>query len=64
MHKALRDDLGVKPSKMLHRQELTANHEGPKMQGNPQGDGRRQAAEPRVHGREEILHPAVGKPAK
>ena len=26
MHQALRDDLGVKPFKMLHRQELTANH--------------------------------------
>ena len=33
------------------------------MQGNP-GDCRRHAAEPRVHGREEIRHPAGGKPAK
>ena len=34
------------------------------MQRNPPGDGRRHAAEPRVHGREEILHRAGGKPAK
>ena len=26
MHQVLRDDLGVKPFKMLHRQELTNNH--------------------------------------
>ena len=26
MHQVLRNDLGVKPLKMLHRQELTANH--------------------------------------
>ena len=26
MHQVLRDDLGVKPFKMLHRQDLTINH--------------------------------------
>ena len=26
MHQVLREDLGVKPFKLLHRQELTANH--------------------------------------
>ena len=39
-------------------------YEGPKLQGNPLGDGRRHAAEPRVHGREEIRHPAGSKTAK
>ena len=34
------------------------------MQGNPPRDSRRDAAEPRVHGREEIRQPAGGKPAK
>ena len=34
------------------------------MQVNPPGDSRRHSAEPRVHGREEILHPSGGKPAK
>ena len=34
------------------------------MHGNPPGDSRQHAAEPRVHGRKEIRHPAGGKPAK
>ena len=42
----------------------SCGHEGLKTQGNPPGDSRRHAAELRVHGREEIRHPAGGKPAK
>ena len=42
----------------------SCGHEGPKMQGNPPEVGRRHAADPRVYGREEILHLAGGKPAK
>ena len=34
------------------------------MQEDPPGDVRQHAAEPRVHGREEIRHVAGGKPAK
>ena len=34
------------------------------MQRNPPGDSRWHAAEPRIHGREEIQHPAVGRIAK
>ena len=32
----------------------TCSHEGPKLQGNPPGDGQRHATKPRVHGREKI----------
>ena len=42
----------------------SCGHHDPKMQENPPGDGQRHAAEPRVHGREEIRHPVGGKPAK
>ena len=34
------------------------------MQENRAGDGQRRDAKPRIHGREEIRHPAGGKPAK
>ena len=44
--------------------DQSCGHEGPKMQRNPPGDGRWHAAEPRVHRREGIRHPAGGKPAK
>ena len=39
-------------------------HEGSKVKGSCPGYSRRHAAEPRVHGREKIRHPAGGKPAK
>ena len=42
----------------------SCGHEGLKMQGNPPGDGRRHAAEPRVNGREKNQHPVDDKPAK
>ena len=42
----------------------SCSHEGPKMQENPPGHGRRHAAETRVYGQEGIRHPAVGKLAK
>ena len=63
MHKMLRDDLGLKLFKMLHRQELTARDtamRAKKIQRNRPGDTLRHAAEPRVHGREEIRYPAGG----
>ena len=44
--------------------DQSCGHDGPKMQGNPLGDGQRHAAEPRVHGRQESRHPAGVKPAK
>ena len=54
MHPVLRDDLVVKPFKMLHRQELTPNYVAmrAKMQENSSGDRRLHATEPRVQGRE------------
>ena len=48
----------------MYRPEFNLTPEGKKMQGNPPGDGRQHAAEPRVHGGEEIRHPAGGKSAK
>ena len=42
----------------------SCGYEGLKILGNLPRDGRRHAAEPRVHGREDIRHPAGGKPAK
>ena len=40
----------------------SCSHGDPKMLRNLPGDGRRHAAELRVHGQEEIQHPAGGKP--
>ena len=67
LQQVLRDDREVKPFKMLHRQELKDNHvvmRVQNIQGNSSEDGRRHAAEPRVHGCEEFRHPAGDKPAK
>ena len=57
MHRVLKGNLEVKLFKMLHRQELTANHvvlRAQKCREILQEDGRLHATESRVHGQEEI----------
>ena len=62
MHQVLRDNLVVKPFKMLHRQEFTANHAAMKVQKCR--EILQEMAKSHVYGREEIRHPAGGKSVK